>query len=36
MGRKRHKGKRYEALSVGGEDDDDIDIECPLIKYYLK
>lgn len=36
LGRGKFPGKKYEVLSIGGEDDDDIDINCPPLKYVME
>ena len=35
IGRGRHEGKLYELIGIGGEDDDDVDVHCPILKYTL-
>ncbi len=35
MGRTRYPGKKYEVLSISGENDEDVDVYCPIVKYYL-
>ena len=35
IGRKNFEGKKYEMICIGGEDDDDIDVHTPIVKYTI-